>query len=119
AVHVRLCATFTWPCCTPINCPTRRSPHLPYTTLFRSVLRQDGALHFRHARARRRSAFQQGFKPVQRPVRIGIADRPGRFGLQAQDRKSTRLNSSHVKTSYSVFCFKQKKHKITRIESEE
>src|SRR5690606_41456964 len=34
----------------------------------------------------------------------------GRQGqLQALDRKSTRLNSSHVKISYAVFCLKQKK----------
>src|SRR5690606_39815097 len=29
---------------------------------------------------------------------------------QARDRKSTRLNSSHVKISYAVFCLKKKKH---------
>src|SRR5690606_41670504 len=32
-------------------------------------------------------------------------------GLQAGDRKSTRLNSSHVKISYAVFCLKKKKKK--------
>src|SRR5690606_40973397 len=31
-----------------------------------------------------------------------------------QDRKSTRLNSSHVKTSYAVFCLKKKKHNAQR-----
>src|SRR5690606_42103945 len=31
-----------------------------------------------------------------------------------QDRKSTRLNSSHVKISYAVFCLKKKKKKISR-----
>src|SRR5690606_39984073 len=30
-------------------------------------------------------------------------------GVEAQDRKSTRLNSSHVKISYAVFCLKKKK----------
>src|SRR5436305_6104721 len=29
-----------------------------------------------------------------------------------RDRKSTRLNSSHVRISYAVFCLKKKKHKI-------
>src|SRR5690606_40838185 len=38
--------------------------------------------------------------------------RPGTAGNQA-DRKSTRLNSSHVKISYAVFCLKKKKKKIT------
>src|SRR5690554_7373809 len=33
------------------------------------------------------------------------------------DRKSTRLNSSHVRTSYAVFCLKKKKHKISCLES--
>src|SRR5436309_3688793 len=32
-----------------------------------------------------------------------------------QDRKSTRLNSSHVKISYAVFCLKKKKNKITAL----
>src|SRR5690625_6114601 len=31
------------------------------------------------------------------------------FGTSRQDRKSTRLNSSHVATSYAVFCLKKKK----------
>src|SRR5690606_41343350 len=34
---------------------------------------------------------------------------PGRGAHQALDRKSTRLNSSHVKISYAVFCLKKKK----------
>src|SRR6266704_5528080 len=37
--------------------------------------------------------------------------RPGGLGLERRDRKSTRLNSSHVSTSYAVFCL-QKKTKI-------
>src|SRR6266511_5733613 len=58
-----------------------RSTLFPYTTLFRSR---------RCARGARCCAAQ----------RIDIA----RFG----DRKSTRLNSSHVKISYAVFCLKKK-----------
>src|SRR5690606_39290326 len=38
--------------------------------------------------------------------RIGIKQ------VMAQDRKSTRLNSSHVKISYAVFCLKKKKTKL-------
>src|SRR5215813_14276725 len=37
---------------------------------------------------------------------------PGRRG-DRRDRKSTRLNSSHVRSSYAVFCLKKKKKKIT------
>src|SRR6266496_5775086 len=36
---------------------------------------------------------------------------PGRVLLHAADRKSTRLNSSHVEISYAVFCLKKKKKK--------
>src|SRR5690606_41483732 len=36
---------------------------------------------------------------------LGVAAQSGRFSL---DRKSTRLNSSHVKSSYAVFCLKKK-----------
>src|SRR5438067_10667804 len=36
------------------------------------------------------------------------AERSQTFTLMAQDRKSTRLNSSHVSISYAVFCFKKK-----------
>src|SRR5690606_41612263 len=34
---------------------------------------------------------------------------PGPAGMMRRDRKSTRLNSSHVKISYAVFCLKKKK----------
>src|SRR5436309_12066443 len=33
--------------------------------------------------------------------------------LEIADRKSTRLNSSHVKISYAVFCLKKKKHRLS------
>src|SRR5690606_40067502 len=36
------------------------------------------------------------------------------LALRSLDRKSTRLNSSHVKISYAVFCLKKKKHVDTR-----
>src|SRR5690242_21290423 len=39
--------------------------------------------------------------------------RPGRHGYSStnRDRKSTRLNSSHMSISYAVFCLKKKKHR--------
>src|SRR5207302_7467094 len=66
-----------------------RSTLFPYTTLFRSricpsVLRKRWVLPCSHSASHR---------------------------LQAVDRKSTRLNSSHVKISYAVFCLKKKKKK--------
>src|SRR5690606_40864096 len=45
------------------------------------------------------------------PVRIvSSANDSFRIGTIAEDRKSTRLNSSHVKISYAVFCLKKKKN---------
>src|SRR5690625_6132948 len=43
-------------------------------------------------------------------VQITAAAGAFAFGLIQEDRKSTRLNSSHVAISYAVFCLKKKKH---------
>src|SRR4249920_4014408 len=64
-----------------------RSTLFPYTTLFRSG---------------------RGCRPHQRRL-TAIGQRRSR--PSAQDRKSTRLNSSHVRISYAVFCLKKKKKK--------
>src|SRR5256885_12047816 len=64
-----------------------RSTLFPYTTLFRSDL--DGA--------RRRAG------------RIGLRRGASRVARGGSDRKSTRLNSSHLVISYAVFCLKKKK----------
>src|SRR2546426_3147847 len=69
-----------------------RSTLFPYTTLFRS--------RFASALGRRRYPPQHPL--VDRP-------RPGREDAEPQDRKSTRLNSSHLVISYAVFCLKKKK----------
>src|SRR2546430_9001146 len=48
----------------------------------------------------------------RRPWRSGgtaMSELQGRKGLSSQDRKSTRLNSSHSQISYAVFCLKKKK----------
>src|SRR5439155_9108001 len=58
----------------------------PYTTLFRS------AGECRH----------------QRSAEVSGADDPWHGRLGGLDRKSTRLNSSHVAISYAVFCMKKK-----------
>src|SRR6266480_6493542 len=67
-----------------------RSTLFPYTTLFRSGRGNS-------ARASRRPT-------VRTPARK-------RRARAAQDRKSTRLNSSHMSISYAVFCLKKKKKK--------
>src|SRR5436305_8952608 len=72
-----------------------RSTLFPYTTLFRSVLDQRG----HHRRGQRRGIPTSRLKFPE-----------GEFlALLRQDRKSTRLNSSHVRISYAVFCLKKKR----------
>src|SRR5204862_7338408 len=66
----------------------------PYTTLFRS----DAGRHLgRDARG------------DEEQDRRGNHHRRPRLGRRSRDRKSTRLNSSHVEISYAVFCLKKKK----------
>src|SRR5690606_41621537 len=87
----------------------------PYTTLFRSggIIALLLSLMMGDWLARRVLA------PVESIVRtaqgITAADDLGRRipynGPQDEDRKSTRLNSSHVKISYAVFCLKKKNNK--------
>src|SRR5690606_41410337 len=52
-------------------------------------------------------------RPDLDPHAVGAVEQrrpgPGRRGAPAEDRKSTRLNSSYVKISYAVFCLKKKK----------
>src|SRR5439155_14546856 len=75
-----------------------RSTLFPYTTLFRS----------RDARVDRVAAGRQDARR-----RLGGERVAGRDGhALAADRKSTRLNSSHVAISYAVFCLKKKKGKL-------
>src|SRR5690349_22933472 len=97
--------------------PPPRSTLFPYTTLFRST-----AVHHRgwrvddHGSADRRRRVELDHSrrgrdrvlPTQQRsgVRQLLTDR-----LRHGDRKSTRLNSSHVEISYAVFCLKKKKKK--------
>src|SRR5438045_8173271 len=83
-----------------------RSTLFPYTTLFRSAA---GSVEPQHERRRNPLA------PDRQPARRGGADRRGVRAVGAEsrgrDRKSTRLNSSHLGISYAVFCLKKKKKK--------
>src|SRR5690606_39296169 len=105
------------PCFSVIRRPPT-STLLPSTTLFRSVDEQHllhlGQLRVREPRPRvhrvvpqpRRHLEQRGPVPAPpRPVVLRALVRP--YG-RTRDRKSTRLNSSHVKISYAVFCLKKK-----------
>src|SRR3989442_3170586 len=87
-----------------------RSTLFPYTTLFRSHGGRDPGDRDRD----RALAAPEVRDPLARRG-IAILDPAGRRG---RDRKSTRLNSSHVRISYAVFCLKQKKtpkHFITNL----
>src|SRR3712207_8278641 len=74
-----------------------RSTLFPYTTLFRSQddgVRPDAA------------AVVQAHHPLG-SVHLQADDVAGQQQLGAEDRKSTRLNSSHANISYAVFCLKK------------
>src|SRR3712207_7470297 len=85
-----------------------RSTLFPYTTLFRSYA-EDASLIRR---------FGIPFVRYGIPFHV-VAREPGRLDWDwtdraldtlREDRKSTRLNSSHANISYAVFCLKKKKH---------
>src|SRR2546429_5623890 len=80
-----------------------RSTLFPYTTLFRSAARAGAGRPARGQDALGVPWPQPG-AGVARAAPRGAAALP-------EDRKSTRLNSSHGYISYAVFCLKKKKHK--------
>src|SRR5437588_6976098 len=84
-----------------------RSTLFPYTTLFRSGS-LTGAVHLSNGNAGVLRRAQGGQKP---PV-----EQKGKSSLDLdfQDRKSTRLNSSHTVISYAVFCLKKKRNTRTK-----
>src|SRR3712207_7761691 len=88
-----------------------RSTLFPYTTLFRSVLEdQQGRLEDGAApRHRGEEAVETGVLDVERSPRRRTHRPLTPRRVHGQDRKSTRLNSSHANISYAVFCLKKKK----------
>src|SRR5690349_23466993 len=82
-----------------------RSTLFPYTTLFRSQDLLNGDL------------IDTATGEVLDPEQYGVAVIPSESSsdycreFAGRDRKSTRLNSSHVEISYAVFCLKKKKKK--------
>src|SRR3712207_6885749 len=95
-----------------------RSTLFPYTTLFRSAVHQPvqqaeqllqvgqvqapGDL-VEHVDAAGRAHLRRQFEPL-----------PLAAGERGEDRKSTRLNSSHANISYAVFCLKKKIVKVSK-----
>src|SRR5256885_11380372 len=83
-----------------------RSTLFPYTTLFRSVVAQLLAV----AQARAVAQHHPGMRAQHGNV-VGDG-----LGIGRADRKSTRLNSSHLVISYAVFCLKKKKKKYKSVD---
>src|SRR5690348_18212481 len=86
-----------------------RSTLFPYTTLFRSVL-PCGSVLTTIQPNRSKEGRNSGWRDSHR-CRFHIVPccNEAYVGRGAQDRKSTRLNSSHPSISYAVFCLKKKK----------
>src|SRR3712207_8372355 len=87
-----------------------RSTLFPYTTLFRSApLTRDARIERGTvAGQKRKREIVAAGKPC-RELKMRGKPRTLRDREYAGDRKSTRLNSSHAKISYAVFCLKKKK----------
>src|SRR5207302_10124186 len=84
---------------------SRRRPGAPHAPARRGAV-QRARRAARVPRSRRRPGREAGVRLAARSV----LDVQG----SGEDRKSTRLNSSHVKISYAVFCLKKKKKKKIR-----
>src|SRR5437667_1631213 len=90
--------------------PPPTSTLFPYTTLFRSQVERlkafkadrDAELVERRLQELRNAA--EGKDNLLPSIHDALRDRDGR----QEDRKSTRLNSSHITISYAVFCLKKK-----------
>src|SRR2546430_7689206 len=86
-----------------------RSPLFPYTTLFRSRLAVNPA----------NAILNYLYAVLESETCLAIAALgldPGLGFLHVEDRKITRLNSSHSQISYAVFCLKKKKNFSTEFE---
>src|SRR5688572_31364393 len=75
----------------------------PYTTLFRSI-----------AKSKRPKILLAGLAKKIECFLDPTGQYTGAVGSRKQDRKSTRLNSSHSQISYAVFCLKKKNKKIKK-----
>src|SRR3712207_7622703 len=80
-----------------------RSTLFPYTTLFRSQASEKGLVRLQDAAKALESLKASAQSTVAR-IEVGAKCQEA----MDEDRKSTRLNSSHANISYAVFCLKKK-----------
>src|SRR5205814_4744499 len=84
--------------------PLPRSTLFPYTTLFRSTpMRSDGTVDYDGA-----ARLADYLVTDMRNDGLVVNGTTGEAPTTSEDRKSTRLNSSHLGISYAVFCLKKK-----------
>src|SRR5205807_7717014 len=99
--------------------PPPRSPLFPYTTLFRSgegdLARREGRVEdalaaYERAAAADRASVRAHLRVVETLLgegrRTEARERYAALVARPEDRKSTRLNASHLVISYAVFCLK-------------
>src|SRR3712207_7779396 len=88
-----------------------RSTLFPYTTLFRSVIGADklAAGEPLYGTFPKDNPHGDTYGPVAYAAYVPWVLALGWPGTWDEDRKSTRLNSSHANISYAVFCLKKKK----------
>src|SRR3712207_8628083 len=89
-----------------------RSTLFPYTTLFRSDIRRSAIKQVASGRFGVTTEYLVNSDMIQ--IKMAQGSKPGEGGqlpghkVSEEDRKSTRLNSSHANISYAVFCLKKK-----------
>src|SRR5256885_10685279 len=96
----------------------QRSTLFPYTTLFRSPVQHAEQLQILPAARQvvQADLLHREADAAPHAVRIFIyvVSVHARLAARLLDRKSTRLNSSHLVISYAVFCLKNKTHRAVR-----
>src|SRR5699024_12092435 len=103
----------------PITTHPRESTLFPYTTLFRSEQTAKIAVLVSGGGTNLQALIDAQSQGVLKSGKIAlvISNHRDAYALTRAenagiDRKSTRLNSSHVSISYAVFCLKKKRHKV-------
>src|SRR5688572_31377646 len=94
--------------------PTPRSTLFPYTTLFRSELHAAFEVLLALLAERRHRQRQQTDGKNERNECANSYIVFHDFCSVREDRKSTRLNSSHSQISYAVFCLKKKRKRTSK-----